>query len=473
MYIVIDKKYPTPLSQQLYQGFRERILEGRLIANEKLPSTRLLSEELNVSRSTVIACYDQLMAEGYIYGVEGSGTYVSEGIAYHTNTQHQKKDITEEGGLYPKRSGEISFRAGVPDLSAIPITKWGQLYRQVTQDVLPDQMDYHNEFGVWSLRVAMMSYLERVRGVKTTPSNIIITSGAAQAFSMLCRLISDTSFAVMENPVSKGLYETLQHHNVRMAFTSVDKHGIMTDQLPSHSPSLIFTTPSHQFPTGVVMSIKRRIELIDYARKHQAYIVEDDYDSEFRYLGNPIQAMQHLADDCVIYVGSFSKLLSPAIRLGYMVLPDSLVLKMRQIKYSADLHSPIFEQLTMARFIQEGLLDKHIAKMRKLYSKRRLYLIEKLREAFGQRVSIDGDGAGLHMIVTFDVATMTAGNIEDLGIYLLPIEVFRNPFIARQQAPGPNGFSYVMGFGNTDKQQIDEGIRRLKCLVPLDSRFVL
>lgn len=440
---------------------REQIFKGILKANTKLPSSRQLAKDLEISRSTVIEAYEQLMAEGYLYGIEGSGTYVSDGIVFEQLLNKKSFYEEEEKGLYPLSDNVISFRAGVPDLRTIPIIKWGQIYKQITLEMKPDQMDYHNEFGSWALRDALTRYLHRVRGVETSASHIIITSGAAQAFSMLCRLLCENDLAVIENPLSQGLYETLAYHQVQCLPIDVDEKGIQVDRIPKDHVKLIFTTPSHQFPTGVVMDIKRRIQLIEYAREHDAFIIEDDYDSEFRYSGSPIQSMQNLATDCVIYVGTFSKLLSPAIRMGYMVLPDKLVDRMRKIKYSADLHSPIFEQLTMARFIDEGLLDKHISKMRKLYSKRRLYLIKHLKRSFGDDVIISGDSAGLHLIVTFRGCMITPDRIDDVGLYLLSLKTF-------YVEPSPSdckSMSFVLGFGNTNIEAIDEGISRLKSLV--------
>ena len=403
MFVSIDKNDDLPITVQLYNIIKDSILQGIIPSNTKVPSTRVLAQELQIARSTVVECYEQLIAEGYLYGKEGSGTYVSDGLVFEVfNPKTHTKEILKDGALYELPKGFISFRPGVPNLNTIPIRQWGRLYRDVTVQVTEDQLDYCSVFGAWALRSTLASYLKRVRGVETLPTNILITSGAAQAFSLLSELVSEDEFIIIEDPASTGMVRTFRSHNIRCKAVPVDEQGLVIELLPKVSSTLILTTPSHQFPMGTVMSIKRRIELINYAKEKQSYIVEDDYDSEFRYEGNSIKSMQNLAPEQVIYVGTFSKTFTPAIRMGYMILPDALIDKMKQYKYASDLHSPVLEQLTMAKFIEEGMMDRHIRRMAKLYGKRRNLLVHKMREAFGDKVIISGDGAGLHFIATFE-----------------------------------------------------------------------
>ncbi|WP_294378347.1 PLP-dependent aminotransferase family protein, partial [uncultured Clostridium sp.] len=227
---------------------------------------------------------------------------------------------------------------------------------------------------------------------------------------------------------------------------------------------MIFITPSHQFPTGVVLPINRRIELIKYARENDIYIVEDDYDSEFRFEGSPIESMQSLDPDHVIYVGTFSKIFMPSLRMGYIVLPDNILNKTRDIKYVADLHSPILEQLTMAEFIKQGLLDKHIKKMRNLYLKKRNQIIKCLKHYFEDEVSISGMQAGMHFIGTFKgihFNTATMNKIYDAGIEITPL---RKYYVQNEYEENLNSFisqSLVFGYGNTDVDKIENGIVNL------------
>ncbi|MEA4968245.1 MAG: PLP-dependent aminotransferase family protein, partial [Bacteroidaceae bacterium] len=363
VFISIDRKSSVSLTSQIYNYLRESVLNGTLLQEEKLPSTRELSKILNVSRNVVIESYEQLIAEGYAYAKDGSGTYVCKGTLLKKSPENNYTCQKATDTIEKNNPDTICFRTGIPDLSSIPIKKWGQIYRDISLSITPSQMDYQTSFGEYSLRYQLSLYLNQVRGVNTTPHNIVITNGAAQAFSLLCGLISNNQYALVENPLSYGILHTLKSNNVNLRAIPVDQFGMITSDLPDIPVKLIFTTPSHQFPTGVILPINRRIEMIKYARKHDSFIVEDDYDSEFRFNGDPIQSMQHLDESRVIYVGTFSKTLMPALRIGYLVLPDSLCAQLKEAKYVADLHSPILEQLTLEKFIETGLLNRHIKKM--------------------------------------------------------------------------------------------------------------
>lgn len=460
MFISIDKNDKLPISAQLYRYFKDAILQGIIQSSSKMPSTRALGQELGIARSTVVECYEQLVAEGYLYGIEGSGTYVSDGLVFEVNNpKYNNLEQLADRPIYQLPEDYISFRSGVPDLRTVPIEQWGKLYRNVTIAASPDQLDYNSVFGDWSLRSALTSYLRRVRGVETTTANILITGGAAQAFSLLSELIKADDYIVIEEPASAGMVKTFKSHHVTCRPVAVDEQGLVTELLPSESPRFIITTPSHQFPMGNIMSIKRRIELIKYAKENQSYIVEDDYDSEFRYEGNLIQSMQSLAPEQVIYVGTFSKTFMPAIRMAYMVLPNELIEKMKQLKYASDLHSPILEQMTMARFIEEGMMDRHIHRMAKLYSKRRQLLVTLLRETFGDKIIISGDSAGLHFIVTFKEISDSHTFVERLKkekVELIPV----SDCCSNQESAKANQF--ILGFGNIQEDEIKEGIRRIK-----------
>jgi GntR family transcriptional regulator/MocR family aminotransferase len=354
-------------------------------------------------------------------------------------------------------------------LDTIPIKKWGQLYKSVTQTLDGTSLDYQNSFGMHALRNQLSIYLRRVRGVSSRPENILIVNGAAQAFSLLSRMVGEDEEVLVENPISQGIVYTLSSLGVRMKTIPVDENGIVTAALPEKPPKLIFTTPSHQFPTGVVLSIKRRIELIEYARKHDCLIVEDDYDSEFRFEGNPIQSLQNLEPDRVIYVGTFSKILSPALRMGYLVLPESLVLEMKNEKYVADIHSPVLEQLTLARFIEEGHLSQHIRKMKAIYLQRRNHLEACLKENFGDAVSVTGTKSGMHLVaafesVMFDAELRSALNEKQIFVTTLG-DYFLKDDPNWQPAQKAGDHALVLGYGNTDLKAIEEGIAEIAQVV--------
>ncbi|WP_026395808.1 PLP-dependent aminotransferase family protein [Acetobacterium malicum] len=461
LHINLNRNQEESLAEQIYHELKESIFSGELKADEKLPSTRGLSEFLSVSRNVVMEAYEQLWAEGYLYAKEGSGTYVSDGICFERKeTASPDKETQSDNLLFPSK--RVNFRTGVPDLNTIPIKRWGQIYKTVTETLEGRSLDYQNSFGMHALRKQLSIYLKRVRGVSSRPENIMIVNGAAQAFSLLSRMVGKDEAVLVENPISQGIVYTLRNNGVIIKTIPVDENGIVTAALPEKPPKLIFTTPSHQFPTGVVLSIKRRIELIEYARKHNCLIVEDDYDSEFRYEGNPIQSLQNLDPERVIYVGTFSKILSPALRMGYLVLPECLVAEMQNEKYVADIHSPVLEQLTLAKFIEAGYLTQHIRKMKGIYLKRRNHLEACLKEKFGEDVSVTGTRSGMHLVaafksIVFDAELRKALNEKQIFVTTLG-DYFLNDNVNSGQAKKAGDQALVLGYGNTDLKAIEEGI---------------
>lgn len=459
-YIKIDRGSKVSLSKQLYRYYKESILNGNLKSNDKLPSTRELSKDLNIARNVVLDCYEQLITEGYAYTKSGSGTYICEGVKFQQNKikmePHFNKNETD--------LGKISFRTGIPDLDHIPIGKWAKVYKDSILSIEAKQMDYQKSLGSYELRSQLSGYLERVRGVCTSLDNILITNGAAQAFSLLCKLVEDHEYVLVENPLSYGILHTLESNQVTMKPIRVDEFGMVTSKLPKQPPKLIFTTPSHQFPTGVVLPINRRIEMIKYAQKYGTYIVEDDYDSEFRFDGDPIQSMQYLDPEKVIYVGTFSKTLIPALRIGYMVLPDKLLGKIEEIKYVADLHSPNFEQIALAKFIETGLFERHINKMRRLYLKKRNYLIQCLKKEFGDRVTITGAQTGMHFVATFHNVTFNEALMNKICKKNIEIAAMNKHYIDDKSASQIDN-ALIFGYGNTKIEQMEKGIRLLADII--------
>ncbi len=457
IYIHVDRESGTSLTKQIYSSLKDGILSGALIQGEKLPSSRELAKQLHVARNIAIESYEQLIAEGYVYAKRGSGTYVCEAVKLETASAKQALVQNENPN---RQTAVVSFRTGVPDLNTIPVQKWAKTYKEIAISVAPTQLDYQSSLGEFELRYQLSLYLRRARGVDAAPENILITNGAAQSFSLLSRLVPDDGYALVENPLSYGIRHTLESNNITVRAIELDSCGMRTSQLPVIPPHLIFTTPSHQFPTGVVLPAKRRIELVQYARNHDAYIVEDDYDSEFRFDGSPIQSMQQLDPERVIYVGTFSKTLMPALRMGYMVLPSRLRAQMEEAKFVADLHSPALEQLAMAKFIEEGQFDRHIRRMRKIYLSRRNFLIKCLHDTFGEMVCVSGADAGMHLIATFhgirfDEPLMQ--KIKDAGVEISAVVKHCLPSVSSTAY----GESLIFGYGNTESASIDAGIKLL------------
>ena len=461
LFIDIDRTSKNSLTKQIYSSIKESILCGTLQPGEKLPSSRELSKYLNVARNIVIESYEQLIAEGYAYSKSGSGTYICEGVQFQMGTRNVHK---EQNGKKNQKSDLISFRTGIPDLDEIPIKKWAQMYHSIALDIKSFQMDYQNPFGNYELRTQISLYLNRVRGACTYPENILITNGAAQAFNLLCQLVPSDCYALVENPLSYGILNALESNHVKIKPIRLDECGMVTSELPDIPPKLIFTTPSHQFPLGVILPVGRRIEMIRYAEKHNAYIVEDDYDSEFRFDGNPIQSMQYLSPERVIYVGTFSKTLMPALRLGFMVLPDSICNQMRDAKFVADYHSPNLEQLTLAKFIEYGFFDSHIRKMRKSYFRKRNHLKDCLNYTFGNHIAISGEETGLHLVgsyydTVFDDTLMH--KIENSGIQISAV----NKHYLSKEFYTPYDHSLIFGYGNTTIEEIEKGVKILSSIL--------
>ena len=457
MHITIDRTSNTTLTKQVYQGIKANILTGILSPNAKLPSSRQLSEELHLSRNVILEAYEQLLTEGYIEASRGSGTYVANDLLL-TNYQHTKPLIKENviGLRYEPLKGVIDFRTGVPNLSLFPKEKWGLLYKQTCEDLASFHLDYHEPRGCYELRYSLANYLRRVRGTCCAPHQIIITTGAAQAFSLLSKCFSSVNKnVIVEDPLSKGIVDILKQADMCVHPIAVDDLGMNTALLPQAlNPSLIFTTPSHQFPTGSLLPIKRRIELIHYARLKSSYIVEDDYDSEFRFEGSPIESMQSLDPERVIYVGTFSKILCPALRLGYIILPPFLVDIVRNLKYTEDIHSPVLEQLTLAKFINIGALDTHIRKSKKFYQQKSQWVIQTLLSKFKENVTVMGHNAGIHLIaefneIIFDDVLLT--KLESNGLRVTSVE-------KHALVKGKHTHQIMIGYGNLTDSEITKGI---------------
>ncbi|MEJ8547273.1 PLP-dependent aminotransferase family protein [Brevibacillus borstelensis] len=514
LWINIDRTQPLPLFRQLYADIRGKILKGELRAGERLPSTRKLAEELHVSRNVVLEAYDQLLAEGYLEGRQGSGHYVAAGIDLALFTPLLSQDLSSSGRKTEKRGEEmpearqdgwrsdwpmnhdrafpllqndartpssaigrtssnvidstiaptppdvIDFRSGIPCLDHFPRALWGKIMQRVCRDAPLDAFGYGRPEGQAELRSILSRYLFRTRGVQCRPEQIVITSGATQAFVLIARvLLSKSACAVLEDPITRDIQTIFAQTGAALLPVPVDKHGMMTDLLPADAqPRFVLVTPSHQFPLGGTLPIQRRIQLIRYASERGCYLVEDDYDSEFRYDSPPVHSLQGLAGDRVIYIGSFSKILSPGLRMGYLVLPPSLVERYQEAKWYTDLHTPSLEQLALGRFMEEGHLEKYISRVKKLYKRRRKALCDGLQAHFPGQVDIWGASTGLHIVASFPGKAFTGESLSALlqaGVRVYPVE-------EHAICKGRHADKAIIGYGNLPEADIVEGIRRMK-----------
>ena len=460
LWIPIDRSLDMPLIGQVYGQIRDRILKGELPSGEKLPSTRELSGELKVSRNVVLEAYDQLLAEGFLISRRGAGTFVAEGA--YLERQRQAPEAMAASGADDSRlrdEGLVNFRSGIPALDRFPRRIWAQLSSAVWNEASSAVLGYDVPEGRPELRHVLARYLLKSRGVRCHPDQLVITSGATQALSLVSKLLlSPGNEVIMEDPITCDIQAMFQAQGASIRFVPVDEHGLQTALLPQASmPKFVFVTPSHQYPLGGALPIQRRIQLIHYARMHDCYLVEDDYDSEFRYEGPPVSSLQGLEPDRVLYIGSFSKILSPALRMGYLILPMPLVESCRRLKWHSDLHKPSMDQLILARFMDEGYLERHIAKMKKLYKSRRDCLIECLRSAFPGQVNIIGDSTGLHLVAEFPGRRFDEGavrEIERAGVKVYLVEAHAHDKEAHRSR-------LILGYGHLPKEDIREGITRL------------
>ncbi|NLY80816.1 MAG: PLP-dependent aminotransferase family protein [Lysinibacillus sp.] len=457
-WLTIDRSQKIPLIRQIYKQLRTKILNGELPAGYRLPSTRQLAEELEVSRNVVLEAYEQLLAEGFIEGRQGAGTFVAAG-AYLKKAEIIFPFLLENN-YQLKDDDIIDFRSGLPALDLFPRKQWGNLAKRISIETDHLIFGYGSPEGRVELRTVLADYLLRTRGVECQPDQLIITSGATQAFTLVSKLLlSQNKKVILEDPITHEIQTIFQSYGGSLCPIKVDEHGIDTNQLPQDvNPAFGFVTPSHQFPMGSTLPIQRRIRLIEYARKMDCYIVEDDYDSEFRYESPPISSLQGLDPERTIYIGTFSKILSPALRLGYLILPPTLIKRCRELKYFSDLHAPSLDQLTLALFIKEGYLEKHVFRMKKVYRKRRDFLKECLHNEFGNSIKIHGDSTGLHLVAEFEGVHFTdnlLSHIHDNGIKVYPVELH-----TMNKGLYPNYL--ILGFGHLEEDKIKDGITLLK-----------
>ncbi|NLK74583.1 MAG: PLP-dependent aminotransferase family protein [Clostridiales bacterium] len=395
---VLETDSRQPLYQQLYTHIKKEIQEGNIKPGTKLPSKRKLSTYLNLSQNTVQAAYIQLIEEGYISSVERKGFYVSDIIPIKTNTRDKKPTILKKSTK--DRSILYDFSIHGVDFSSFPFSTWRKLMREVINEYDKELLIPCDSFGYYRLRHALASYLYHSRGVICNENQIIISSGTEYLFQILFQLFKDDTIYGIENPGYEKLNQMFNANRAKFTTIDIDKDGMPLSQVYKSGANILCITPAHQFPTGEIMPIKRRMQLLDWAKEQKnRYIVEDDYDSEFKYSGKPIPALQGLDhNEKVIYMGSFSKSLSPTIRLSYMVLPQHLLNIYKEDLSYILCPVPMMDQKILCRFIEEGYFERHLNKMRSIYRKKRELLIKSIRQ-LDCDIEILGADAGLHLLI--------------------------------------------------------------------------
>lgn len=453
-----------PLHRQLYEALRRAILDGRVAASDRLPSSRELSQDLGLSRNTVMAAISQLTVEGYLVSHVGSGTFVADQVPQRapaslmTSPMWRGSSLSARGkqlaGSGCATELEVQpFSSGIADFSAFPVALWQRLQNKHWRMAYPDMLDYCDAGGYAPLRRALADYLRVFRSVPLQPEQVIITSGTQQSLALCAQLLADHGDTVwMEDPAYWGAAKVFTATGLQAHPVAVDQEGIAPTSADERTPPrLIYVTPSHQYPTGEVMSLVRRHQLLALARKHQAWVLEDDYDSEFRFSGPPISSLTGLdRDDRVLYMGSFSKVLYPGLKLGYLVVPPGLVANFRQAHYDLNRPGQLPLQAALAEFIEMGHFTSALRRARQSYAERRRCLLAALQPCLGPQARITGAEQGLHLCLRLaaDVDDRAlAATLARVGLTVRPLSAY---CLQRQDARG-----LVIGYGYTPQADIE------------------
>lgn len=462
--IPFDSQSGNPLYEQIYAHIKDEIRSARLEAGSRLPSTRILAQNLKVSRSTTQMAYDQLVSEGYIEALPCKGYYVC-----------RIEELVEVGqrplGAFAaeKDSGEqeyeVDFSPRGIDLNSFPFNTWRKLSRNTLVDDNKDMFAVGNPQGELSLRRAIGAYLHSARGVDCSPDQILIGAGSEYLLMLLTQIMGNDlgrhPAIAMENPTYKQAYRVLGGQGWRVIPVDMDRYGMDVERLQESGAKVAYIMPSHQYPTGIVMPVKRRQELLSWAYSGQGrYLIEDDYDSEFRYKGKPIPALQGIdRGGRVIYMGTFSKSIAPAIRMGFMVLPEHLMKAYRErAGFYASTVSRI-DQDILYQFITQGCYERHLNRMRAVYKGKHDVLLAGLKD-MEDRFAIRGEYAGLHVLLTCrrgEREERLADLAADAGVRVYGMsDCFINP------APGVYSSTVMLGYAKLGETEIEKGIRLLK-----------
>jgi GntR family transcriptional regulator/MocR family aminotransferase len=445
----------TPYYRQIYDGYRAAILTGRLRPGERLPSTRALAAELGISRLPVVNAFEQLLHEGYVEGRTGAGTYVSASIPDELAQVHHRVERTPAA---PKRAPANfrPFRVSLPALDHFPLRTWARLTARHVKNFRIEDMAYGDAAGHAPLRAAIAAYLRTARSVQCDADQVLIVSGSQMALQVCAlALLGRGTKVAIEEPGYPGARDALRRNGAQLVPVRVDDEGIDVDALARKNVRAVYVTPSHQYPLGMSMTVARRLALLDWARRTRSWILEDDYDSEYRYASRPLGALQALdANARVIYIGTFSKVLFPSLRIGYLVVPRELVADFTRHRESIDLFSPALEQLVLTDFLAEGHFGRHVRRMRALYHARRDALVRGLAQHAPPIVPYNTD-AGLHIAAFLpdadDVALAQEASAR--GIDLIPLS---SCYAGRAPKRG-----VILGFGGASERRLIAACRTL------------
>ncbi|MEZ0448298.1 PLP-dependent aminotransferase family protein [Cellulomonas sp. ICMP 17802] len=452
--IRLDRDARSPLRDQLEGAVRDAIRDGRLAPGERLPSSRALAAQLGVARGVVTECYAQLHAEGYLRSQRGAATWVADAGAASAEVVARPAPAV---GPW-----QVDLRPGIPDLDSFPRVEWARCLRQVLREAPNAVLGYAGAEGVPELREVLAAYLSRVRSARAAPEHLVVTAGFAQGLQLVLQALAArglTTLAV-EDPGDRDSHALAADLGLRVLPVPVDRDGIDVEALASTSAGAVLVTPAHQSPTGVLLGAERRRELAQWARSRGATILEDDYDAEFRYDDQPVGALQGLAPDHVVLLGSVSKSLAPAVRLGWALCPPDLAPDVAGRRERADRGSPVLDQLALARLVRDGRYDRHLRRMRARYAARRRVLVDALHDHV-PGVEVSGLAAGFHLVVTLPTARgeqeiVDAAAARSVGLHAM----------GRYRAADGDGTArLVLGFGNVRTSGVPDAVARIADLL--------
>lgn len=478
MFLELDGKGPS--YAQLIRAMKAAILGGRMAPDERLPPTRALARELGFSRITVLTAYEQLRAEGFIRSQVGSGSYVNS-LPTEPKLHPPLDEAVEPPSRYAARARAVQNRLlarqhlglrfdlqyGEPQTNPALNAAWG---RELAHAAKYTALQASPSLGQLALREQVCRYLAHRRGVQVQPEQVLIVNGSQQAIALTARvLVDEGDTVVVEDPHYFGAWQELTAHGATLLPVATDQDGLVCAELPKQAPRLVYVTPSHQFPAGSTMSLSRRLELLHYAEAQRCWVLEDDYDSEFRYDARPLAALRSLdRGDRVIYVGTFSKVLSGSLRLGYMVLPAALRDDFVNAKFLCDFSCPTIEQAALAHFMETGGFERHLRHTTKVLRGRRDALIAGLRRHAGERVRITDSHAGMHVVAwmpDYSYAQVDAlvAHAHQAGLGLYPIAPY---YRHRPAVPG-----LLLGYSGLSTNELDDAMRLFgECLDVIDAR---